>query len=98
MQARHEGVRAVSRVTRAAAAGSLLLAALFSVVAAIGYSGHARVTAGRSRTSETRSVAATGGVRVALPPSGDDGALAPPALPPVSQTVPALPPVTSGGS
>lgn len=88
----------MSRVTRAAAAISLLLAALFSAVAAIGYSGHARVAADGSRASGTPSVEARGGVRVALPPSADSGTLEPPAVPPVSQTVPALPPVTSGGS
>ena len=40
-RARENGMQSVSRFTRLAVAGSLILSAVFSVIAAIGFGGHA---------------------------------------------------------
>jgi len=90
-------MRSVSRVTRIAVAASLAGTAVFSAVAAIAFSGHANAsTSTGSGTTSAR--AASDGQRVALPPTGNGGALTAPVAPPISQPVPAGPPVTSGGS
>lgn len=95
---RENGMRSVSRITRVAVAVSLALSAVFSAIAAFGFAGRASATtSGSSATSASHG--SSTGVRVALPPKGDGGALSAPAAPPVSQPVAqAPPPVTSGGS
>ena len=95
---RENGMRSVSRVTRLAVAVSLVLSAVFSAIAAIGFAGRASATtAGSSRTTAPNGSSA--GVRVALPPKGDAGSASEPVAPPVSQPVTQVPPpVTSGGS
>jgi hypothetical protein len=89
-------MRSVSRATRVAVAASLAGTAFFSAVASIAFSGHANASTSTGGTTSAR--AASDGQRVALPPTGNGGALTAPVAPPISQPVPAGPPVTSGGS
>ena len=91
-------MRSVSRVTRIAVAASLAGTAFFSAFAAIAFSGHANASTSTGSSGTTSARAASDGQRVALPPTGNGGALTAPVAPPISQPVPAGPPVTSGGS
>jgi hypothetical protein len=95
---RERGLQSVSKITRGAVAASLMLAAALSAVAAIGFAGHTSTTATGASSGTTSARGSSDGQRVALPPTGDGGALAPPVAPPISQPVQAPPPVTSGGS
>jgi hypothetical protein len=94
---RDRGMQSVSRVTRVTVAVSLALTAALSAVAALGFAGHASAAGTGSSSGNTSARGSSTGQRVALPPTGDGGALAPVA-PPISQPVQAPPPVTSGGS
>jgi len=95
---RERGMRSVSRVTRAAVAASLAATAVFSAIAAIGFSGRASASTSSGSSGATSARGTVDGQRVALPPTGEGGALTAPLAPPISQPVPAGPPVTSGGS
>lgn len=95
---REDGMRSVSRITSVAVAVSLTLSAVVSAIAAFGFAGRASATAAGSSAASAGNGSSTG-VRVALPPKGDGGALSAPGAPPLSQPVEqAPPPVTSGGS
>jgi hypothetical protein len=95
---RENGMRSVSRITSLAVAVSLALSAVVSAIAAFGFAGRANATTGGSSATSAANGSSTG-IRLALPPKGDGGALSAPAAPPVSQPVgQAPPPVTSGGS
>ena len=96
-QVRDRGMRSVSKVTRFTVAVSLALTAALSAVAALGFAGHASASGTGSTTGTTSARGSSTGQRVALPPTGDGGALVPGA-PPISQPIQAPPPVTSGGS
>jgi hypothetical protein len=86
----------VSRLTRVAVAVSLALTAVFSAVAAIGFSGRSSASGRVLDTSTSAAGGSSSGQRVALPPTGG-GSLTAPLGPPVSQSI-TSPPVTSGGS
>ncbi len=90
-------MHSVSRITRISVAVSLALTALFSAVAARGFSGRSHTSAAGSSVATASTGGASTGQRVALPPA-NDGSLSAPVAPPVSQPAPAPPPVTSGGS
>ena len=81
-----------------AVAASLALTALFSAVAAIGFSGRSNGSSAGAPldASTSASGGSASGQRVALPPT-DGGSLTAPLAPPISQPV-VPPPVTSGGS
>ena len=96
-QVRDRGMRSVSKVTRVTVAVSLTLTAALSAVAALGFAGHASAAGTGSSSGTTSARGSSTGQRVALPPTGDGGALVPVA-PPISQPIQAPPPVTSGGS
>lgn len=97
---REKGMRSVSRITRLTVAVSLMLSAVFSAIAAIGFAG--RTSAKASGSSVTSVNGTTPAVRIALPPKNQGEApsapFVPPVAPPVSQPVVQAPPVTSGGS
>jgi hypothetical protein len=85
------------RATRVAAAVSIVLTVVFSVVAALGFSGHSTPkTSGASAGSRSERTTTT--VRLALPPKGQGGTLTPPASLPIQNPHPGPPAVTSGGS
>jgi hypothetical protein len=90
-------MRSASRLTRIAVAVSLALSAVFSAVAALGFTGHQGTTSTGDAADSTSARGSSDAQRVALPPTDDEGALSPPFAPPVSAPVQA-PPVTSGGS
>jgi hypothetical protein len=96
-QVRDRGMRSVSRVTRVTVAISITLTAALSAAAALGFAGHAGASETGSSSGSTSARGSSTGQRVALPPTGDSGALVPVA-PPISQPIQAPPPVTSGGS
>ena len=92
-------MESVSLITRLVIAVSLVLSAVFSVVAAMGFAGRSTTkTAGTSATSG--GAGSSSSVRIALPPKGGDqgSGITPPVAPPVSQPIVQAPPVTSGGS
>lgn len=95
---RERGMQSVSKITRGAVAASLMLAAALSAVAAFGFAGHTSATATGASSGTTSARGSSDGQRVALPPTGNGGALIPPVAPPISQPVQAPAPVTSGGS
>ena len=94
-------MRSVSRITRLTVAVSLMLSAVFSAIAAIGFAGRTSAKAGESSVTSPVS-GTTPAVRIALPPKNEGQApstpFVPPVAPPVSQPVVQAPPVTSGGS
>ena len=94
-RARDNGMQSVSRFTRIAVAASLILSAVFSVIAAMGFGGRASASTGGTTTAGGGS---STGVRLALPPKGDAGAPPVQVAPPVSQPAYQAPPVVSGGS
>jgi hypothetical protein len=97
-RARENGMQSVSRITRLTVAVSLMLSAVFSVIAAIGFSGRANAGIGGSSATTTTNGSSTS-VRLALPPKGDGSVPIAPVAPPISQPVAqAPPPITSGGS
>ena len=96
-RARENGMQSVSRFTRLAVAGSLILSAVFSVIAAIGFGGHASAGTGGTTTTTAGGGSSTD-VRLALPPKGDAGAPPVQVAPPIQQSVNQAPPVVSGGS
>ena len=96
-RAREDGMQSVSRFTRLAIAASLILSAVFSVIAAIGFGGRASAGTGGAATSTAGGGSSTD-VRLALPPKGSAGAPPVQIAPPISQPVNQAPPVVSGGS
>jgi len=92
--ARAQGFRSASILTRVAIAASIVLAGVFSAVAAIAFPGRAsRDTAsGGAATSREQHAPQT----VALPPANDGGVPVPPAQVPVP--APGSGQVSSGGS
>jgi len=99
---REKGLQSVSVITRLAVAASLVLSAVFTVIAAKGFAGRTTTATGGTTPASSGGAGSAATVRIALPPKGGDqgssSGITPPVAPPVSQPIVQAPPVTSGGS